>query len=115
VYKPFRRHCYYFFTTDFLFLFLYISEGTCLLGDVLKANLVAVVLRIAARSSTVLPGSEAGCGTRKTVGASLSQGEAFVVIVVFAVSLETWSVVRKQFKRHAVMVFKYPNVLLIAL
>ncbi len=61
----------------------------CLLGDVLKANLVAVVLRLAARGSTVLPGSEAGRGTRKTVSASLRQGEAFVLIVVFAVSLET--------------------------
>jgi hypothetical protein len=65
----------------------------CLLGNVLKANLVAVVLRLAARGSTVLPGPEAGCRTGKTVGASLSQGEAFVLIVVFAVSLETWSVV----------------------
>ncbi len=74
-----------------------------------------MVLRIAARGSTVLPGSKAGRGICKTVGASLSQGEAFVLIVVFAVSLETWSVVRKQFKGHAVMVFKYPNVLLIAL
>ncbi len=57
--------------------------------NILKANLVAVVLRIAARGSTVLPGSEAGRGTRKTVGASLCQGEAFVLIVVFAVSLKT--------------------------
>ncbi len=62
----------------------------CLLGDVLKANLVAVVLRLAARGSTVLPGSKAGRGIRKTVGgASLRQGEAFVLIVVFAVSLES--------------------------
>ena len=61
----------------------------CLLCDVLKANFVAVVLRLAARGSTVLPGSEAGRGARKTFGASLRQGEAFVLIVVFAVSLET--------------------------
>jgi hypothetical protein len=71
----------------------YIGMNPCLLGDVLEANLVAVVLRLAARGSTVLPGSEAGRGALKTFGASLSQGEAFVLIVVFAVSLETWSVV----------------------
>jgi hypothetical protein len=61
----------------------------CLLCNILKANFVAVVLRIAARGSTVLPRSEAGSGTRKTVADSLRQREAFVLIVVFAVSLET--------------------------
>ncbi len=71
-----------------------------------------MVPRLAARGSTVLPGSKAGCG--KTLGASLRQGEAFVLIVVFAVSLETWMlVVRKQCKGHAVVIIKYLNAKLL--